>query len=81
VPFRTSFRDERGEDDNSGGAGASYENGALDVPVTNGDLIRFEYDSAGVAWAAGGRSVRSLSCDQVSRMKLTPQTPHCGARV
>lgn len=38
---------------NSGGAGTSYENAALDVAVANGDLITFEYSSTDVTCGGG----------------------------
>jgi hypothetical protein len=39
--------------DNVGGAGSSYENPALGVPVKNGDTISFEYRTDDVACAGG----------------------------
>lgn len=42
---------------NTGGAGTSYENAALDVPVANGDLISFEYSSQDVVCGGGAPRV------------------------
>lgn len=38
---------------NSGGAGSSYENANLDVPVANGDKLSFEYFSSDVTCGGG----------------------------
>jgi hypothetical protein len=38
---------------NSGGAGTSYENPNLDVPVVNGDKLTFEYSSTDVTCGGG----------------------------
>jgi hypothetical protein len=38
---------------NSGGAGTSYENANLDVPVVNGDKLSFEYSSTDVTCGGG----------------------------